>query len=200
MLSSLNVASVRELLADWWPVFIIAAGAVQAVDRRRGDWWPWLIVVIGVGLLLNTTDVLHFNLWQVFWPAIIMLLGLGLIIGNRGSNNTTTRSEDDVTAIMSGSETTNTSQDFTGARVTSIMGGIKLDLTKAKIAKEATIDLSVIMGGCELVLPENLTVKSRAVSIMGGIEDKVVPKEAKSAPVLYLTGTVFMGGVEIKRR
>jgi predicted membrane protein len=79
------------------------------------------------------------------------------------------------------------------------MGGVELDLSKATVAHEAVIDVFVLMGGLELRVPENVIVKSKAVCILGGVEDKTNPADAVKAPVIYLDGTVIMGGVEIKR-
>lgn len=61
------------------------------------------------------------------------------------------------------------------------------------------MDIFAFMGGVELRVPENVIVKSRATMVLGGIEDKTRPKESKDAPVLYVDGTVIMGGIEIKR-
>jgi hypothetical protein len=55
------------------------------------------------------------------------------------------------------------------------------------------------MGGIELRVPEHVIVKNRASVFLGGIEDRTRPSEAKNSPVLYIDGSVVMGGIEIKR-
>lgn len=78
------------------------------------------------------------------------------------------------------------------------MGGVNLDLTQADMAGDrAVLQVSVMMGGVEIRVPEDWATELRVTPIMGGVEDKtrgpaVVTKR------LVLKGTVLMGGVEIR--
>lgn len=78
------------------------------------------------------------------------------------------------------------------------MGGAKLDLRKATIKKEATVEVFALCGGIELVVPREITVRNQTSAILGGVEDKSEREGGKNAPVLYITGDVIMSGVEIK--
>jgi hypothetical protein len=79
------------------------------------------------------------------------------------------------------------------------MGGVQLDLTQAEIANgEATIELKVLMGGVEIVVPPGVEVEAHElVSIMGGQSLKVPPAPAY-APVVRIRGKVVMGGVDVR--
>ena len=79
------------------------------------------------------------------------------------------------------------------------MGGVELDLSRATIKKEASINVFVMMGGVEVRVPDNVIVKNRATLFLGGIEDNTRPEEGKNNPILYIDGSIVMGGVEIKR-
>ena len=70
------------------------------------------------------------------------------------------------------------------------MGGEKDD--------EVVIDVSVIMGGIELRVPETWRVVIKGVPIMGGFSDETRTPSSPKAKVLLLQGSVVMGGVEIK--
>lgn len=105
---------------------------------------------------------------------------------------------EDITAILGGSDQRNSSQDFKGSKVSAIMGGVKLDLRKAVIKKEATIEIFTFWGGVELLVPSNVIVKNKSSVILGGIEDKTERDTSKDAPVLYITGDIIMAGVEVK--
>ena len=56
-----------------------------------------------------------------------------------------------------------------------------------------------MMGGVEVRVPDNVIVKNRATLFLGGIEDNTRPEEGKNNPILYIDGSIVMGGVEIKR-
>lgn len=63
----------------------------------------------------------------------------------------------------------------------------------------AHIDTTVIMGGVTICVAENVVVKSRSTTILGGFEDKTRPHTEQDSPTPYIDGTVVLGGIEIKR-
>jgi predicted membrane protein len=83
--------------------------------------------------------------------------------------------------------------------VSIFMGGAEIDLTQAKIAKEAYLDVDAVFGGAKIYIPQDWKVKSETSAVFGGIQ---VPKpiENDSAKVLYVDGNVIFGGIEIKRK
>lgn len=83
-----------------------------------------------------------------------------------------------------------------------VMGGIQLDLTKARFAQaETTIHAYALMGGVEIIVPEDITVRIDGVGFMGAFEDathKGAPT-IPGGPVVRITGFAMMGAVEVKR-
>lgn len=199
LLDTLNIQGFNNLLSTWWPLFVIGAGVMALLNDARSYLWALLLIGFGTVYQLNTLKVIDFNPWQVFWPAIIIVVGLSIIFRQTGDRSrVATGDSDDTSAILGGADHINKSDDYKGGRVTAVMGGVKLDLRKSVIKKEATIDIFSLMGGVELWIPENVVVKSKAAVILGGIENKAQSGEGKNAPVLYITGQVIMAGVEIK--
>ncbi len=199
LLDSLNIHGFDNLLATWWPLFVVGGGLLVFLNGAQSYLWALLLVAFGVVYQLKNLDVINFDPWQVFWPAMIIVIGLSIIFRSTGNRQkVATENSDDVSAILGGVDHTNKSDDYTGGKITAILGGVKVDLRKAVIKKEATLDLFTIMGGVELTVPENVIVKSKAAVIMGGIENKAQTLEAKNAPVLYITGDIIMAGVEVK--
>ena len=81
-----------------------------------------------------------------------------------------------------------------------LMGGIELDLTQARYgAAEVVINAVAIMGGIEITVPDDVTVYTSGIGIMGGFESNVNSIPIPGAPVVRVTGTAIMGGVEVKR-
>jgi hypothetical protein len=103
-----------------------------------------------------------------------------------------------VIAIMGGVTRGNNSKAFRSADVLAIMGGCEIDLRKAAINGEAVIDVFAMWGGIEIRVPEDWTVVSHVVPLMGGVDDKTRPPQGATAHRLTLRGFVLMAGVEIK--
>ena len=100
-------------------------------------------------------------------------------------------------AIMGGVRRTNLSNDFKGGEATAVMGGVNIDLRKASMEREeAVMDVSSVMGGVKIQVPENWTVVSKVSTIMGGFKDNT-RHPANEDHRLVLRGTVLMGGLEV---
>jgi predicted membrane protein len=201
LLTNLNILPFDVGIAQWWPLFIVAGGVVMLLSDVRNYLWALLVIGLGVLFQLKQFGIVDVNPWQLFWPAIIIVLGVS-VMTSRGSSRGKIAASDreDVMAILSGSEVRVESKDFKGSRVTSICGGAMIDLRKAVIKKEATIDVFAFWGGIEIIVPEHVMVKNNTSVIMGGVEQQAGGDAVKEGgPILYVTGDVVMSGVEIKR-
>ena len=199
LLANLNLWGMQSLLSDWWPIIVIVTGLLMYLNDSRNYVWSFLVTGIGTVLLLKTLDITQVDVGDLIVPGIIIAVGTSILLRNRSHAAQVESGNEDITAVLSGVTHRNTSNDYQGCEVTAVMGGVELDLSKVTIAKEAVIDVFILMGGLELRVPDNVIVKSKAVCILGGVEDKTNPADATKSPVLYLDGTVIMGGVEIKR-
>src|SRR5437762_167050 len=86
---------------------------------------------------------------------------------------------------------------FTGLAV---MGGAEIDLREASFAApEVEIRLFAMMGGFEVVVPEDAEVIISGVGIMGGFDDRAAGAGQPGAPRIRITGLAFWGGVDVKR-
>lgn len=86
--------------------------------------------------------------------------------------------------------------------VSVLCGGVELDLREAVLSQhEVTVQLAVIMGGVDITVPNGVRVINDTSAILGGAElhntDQVVDP---NAPVVRLTGTCMLGGVDIKAK
>jgi hypothetical protein len=81
------------------------------------------------------------------------------------------------------------------------MGGGEIDLREAKFAeREVSIHIVAIMGGCEVIVPEDATVRVTGVGIMGAFEHTGAGSGTPDGPVIIVNGVALMGGVDVKRR
>jgi hypothetical protein len=79
------------------------------------------------------------------------------------------------------------------------MGGGELDLTQARFAEaEATIQVVAFMGGVEIIVPEDITVRVTGIGFMGAFEHRGAHEGPPGSPILTVTGFAFMGGVDVR--
>lgn len=87
---------------------------------------------------------------------------------------------------------------------TSVMwGNAELDFRDASLAPGVTtIDVRVLMGNIEVILPPHLAVDVDVSSFMGAVEERhrVPPDVDPSHPVLRIVGAVRLGNLEITTR
>lgn len=102
-------------------------------------------------------------------------------------------------AALSGSELRPMSRPFRGADLSAVLGGVKLDLTSARMEGDnARIDVFAFCGGIEINVPPDWTVTSRVATLMGGFSDKRRPTTTLATKTLIIDGFAVMGGIEVK--
>jgi uncharacterized protein DUF1707 len=80
-------------------------------------------------------------------------------------------------------------------------GGGDIDLREARFAeREVTIRAFAVMGGVNVIVPEDAEVDVRGIGIMGGFDDKASGVGAPGAPRIVVTGLAFWGGVGVERK
>ena len=81
------------------------------------------------------------------------------------------------------------------------MGGGEIDMRDARFAeREVTIHIVAIMGGAEVIVPQDATVRVTGIGIMGAFDHTDSGSGAPGGPVITVNGVAFMGGVDVKRR
>ncbi len=103
-----------------------------------------------------------------------------------------------VVVAMDGANFDARSQQFVEGRAVAFMGGIKLDLTDAKLAPGAYLTLRAVMGGIDVVVPADWRVEAMARTVMGGVGNLTDPDSPQDdAPLLLVDALAVMGGIEI---
>lgn len=200
LLGSLGVFNFGDVFGTWWPLLVILGGLLVLASTSRQYVWGIIIILAGVGWQLEALDVIDFSVWQLFWPLVLIGAGWSIVRNRDGSERREERHENasDISVFLGGIETRNDSADYAGGKISTVLGGSTLDLRKATIKKEATLEVFAMMGGVEIKVPEGWAVDSQITPVMAGVENKTLARASDKAPVLRLVGTVFMGGVEIK--
>jgi predicted membrane protein len=203
LLDNFELVDAREYLA-YWPALLVMLGVAALVrPGAGGKIWGVVLIIVGGVLLLRRLDLLYISLGDV-WPLVLILLGAALIWGTFGRRKPSGEGMSDdallnATVVLGGFKRAVMSQDFRGGDLTVVMAGCEIDLRRAAIrGEEATINVFALWGGAEIRVPESWTVEVRGVPMLGGFADETMPTGGPSAKRLVVTGTVIMGGVEIK--
>jgi predicted membrane protein len=144
---------------------------------------------------------------QAWKPVLILGAVLLVLAVVANSSNTIAQNESDAEgagegdfkelAVMGGVQRKNVSSDFRGGEATAVMGGIELDLRDASMERaEAVLDISTVMGGVKIRVPETWTVVSRVNTVMGGFKDET-RKPRNEEHRLIVKGTLLMGGLKV---
>jgi predicted membrane protein len=206
-LDNLDILDATEYLR-YWPVAFVLIGLLKLWHASRdGHGWfgglffvavgAWMLLERVVYITINARDLLP--LFLVFIGGYMVWRGFG---GRRRGRTVDGSTRFSGLAVMGGVARRSNSQAFEGADLTAIMGGCEIDLRKASIAPgtEAVIDVFAFWGGIDIKVPEDWTVITRAIPLMGGVEDKThtpnppPPVEKR----LIISGMVMMGGVVVK--
>ncbi|NQV29665.1 MAG: hypothetical protein HQ508_02140 [Candidatus Marinimicrobia bacterium] len=203
LLQSLNIMHLGHFVGEWWPLILVAVGflKLQNDDRRNGA----ILFIAGLVLLSATLDFINWGSIFKLWPLAILYVGVSMLLKSKGKpglsfSNVSSIDDDFVTAsaIFGGVEKSVHSDNFKGANIMALFGGVELDLTGAKaIESGCVVNVTALFGGTEIRVPENWNIIVTGTPIFGGVEDKSKGGKEDSINVT-LNCTVAFGGLEIR--
>jgi predicted membrane protein len=204
-LDGLEMLDARDYLR-FWPAGLVAVGLLKLWHALRdGHGWFGGIAFVALGTWMLVERIVYFTInARAVFPLVLVALG-GYMVWRGFGGERRHRASDghaafSVFAIMGGMARRSSSQAFQGADLTAVMGGCEIDLRQASIAPghEAIIDVFAFWGGIDIKVPEDWTVITRAMPLMGGVEDKTRAPQGAADKRLVIRGVVLMGGVVIK--
>jgi len=192
-----------------WKSILIYLGLVMLASRTNKK--P-AYILIGIGVFFWLPDIFGYyvRFRDVLWPMIFIGLGLLLIYRQRPPRNISYDANGNPTgdnsgylndvSLFGGGIKIIQSKNFKGGNITAVMGGSEFDLRHVEFAsKVAVIDVFTLFGGTKFIVPENWTVQSDAISILGGFSDKrAVSITTIEDKILVIKGIVMLGGIEVK--
>ncbi|MBQ8539761.1 MAG: hypothetical protein IJ433_08935 [Ruminococcus sp.] len=205
--NSFDLIDINIFFDGWWTLIIIIPcfiGIFTDSDKMGNI----IGFCIGVFLLLCCQNLLSFDLLlKLLFPIIIVIVGCKLIFGSFKSSKSQKVMEQVVssggqvrnaTATFSGQDVIyGLGEEFTGAELTAVFGGVKCDLRNATINRDCVIKCSAIFGGIDIFVPQNVNVKVNTTSIFGGTSNKANNSSANTVTI-YIEGSCLFGGVDIK--
>lgn len=201
-----------------WEMLLIVIGVYTGAKhgfQTRG----WMIpVLIGVLFLLDDFYP-EFNVGPLLWPVVIISAGVLMILTPRrhkgkfrnwekwmkrkeycSSETSTSDDHFESTSIFGGVKKHIISKNFKEGEVTCFMGGAEINFSQADFTGKATLEVTQVFGGTNIVVPPHWEIQTDMTAVFGGVEDKrPVYKEPVTAEnkVLLIKGTSVFGGIEI---
>jgi len=214
---NLGWIEAKHVFRAMWPLALVAVGVamVRRPQHRRSREGGWVLITIGIWLFLKKIGWVDFSLGQFLVPAIFLFVGGMLVFRSlKGPGEvpkaTLNAPNGDAApgdhaefvrsfAMLSGVELRPVSRPFRGADLSAVMGGIKLDLSSARMEGDsAVIELFAFWGGVEIYVPPEWTVTSEVTTLLAGFIDKRRPTSIVPTRRLVIKGTAVMSGVELK--
>ena len=206
-LNAFGITDIEIFFDGWWTLFIIVPCLIGIFSERE-KLGNIIGLTIGVFLLLCCQNVLGFDMiWKLAIPAIIVIIGIKLIFGSIFGDKatkiiaTSRQNGDNIKsgcATFSGQDLNFAGEQFNGAELTAVFGGVKCDIRNAIIDKDCAITATSIFGGIDILVPDNVNIKINSNSIFGGVSDKYHRPTIQGAITVYINATCVFGGVEIK--
>jgi len=208
LLDNLDIFDTRYVLRTIWPLALVAVGVVmvRSPEHRRSRNWGWVLITVGAWIFLDKVGWIHLSLWELLVPGLLLFVG-GTLVWRAiaGPPKEQVATPDDHAeyvrsfALMSSCELRPVSRPFRGADLSAVMGGIKLDLTDARMEGDtATVEVFAFWGGIEIYVPPDWTVTSKVTTLMGGFIDKRRPTSVIPTKTLIVRGMIVMSGIEVK--
>lgn len=177
-----------------------------------------LVLAAGAVFLMHNLGVIDlgwFNCkeWRIyFWPVVIMLIGLKFIFGKRHhcsnknkegwTEKALPQSESgspiSISVAFAGDSYNYTGEEFSGAKIAALFGGVKLDLRQAKFESDVTIDAQTMFGGIQLLVPSTIKVIVSSHSFIGGVGNHTCANISNETRTLYINANCLCGGIDIK--
>ncbi len=215
-----RIPQTAAMIPHWfftWPVLLIAIGIFVGIKNGFRS-FGWVIpILIGAYALLYEHNLISLNLRPYALPIGLIVIGICVVLKrNRKSylrkfyeeqrfspqeEVDPTDNSINISSIFGSVEKNVFTKDFKGGTITSVFGGSQINLTQSDIqGGVAVIDVSIIFGGVDIVIPANWTLKNEISVVFGGIEDgrTTAPNQADSGKTLILKGNILFGGIEIK--
>ena len=206
-LNALGITDINIFFDGWWTLFIIIPCFIGLItdNEKTGS---IIGLIIGIALLLACQDYINFELvWKLALPAILVIIGVSLIFKDTINSkvnseikriNKESKDKGEYTATFSAQDVRFNNEEFSGAELTAVFGGVKCDLRGAIINKDVVINAEAVFGGVEIFVPNDVKIKVKSTPVFGGVSNKAIQSTNDDSKIIYVNATSVFGGVEIK--
>ena len=201
-LNALEITNIDIFFDGWWTLFIIVPCFIGLITEREKT-GNLIGLLVGISLLLGCLDILEFEtIGKLIFPVILVIIGLSILFKDTITREVTKeidklndkREKENEYCSTFSSQTINIDDEFKGCDLTTVFGGMKFDLSEAKINEDVVINATTVFGGITINAPKGAKIKVKSNSIFGGVTNK---STANDGNTVYVNCFCLFGGVEI---
>jgi predicted membrane protein len=202
----------------WGPLVFLGLGAWWFLRSNTNVCRIWSAALFVAGLLL-VLDLFHIVkvTMATLWPLALIAAGAAMLVGRLDwgrladrfsvASNTNTRpifNRVQEVAVFSQVKRRIETQNFEGGELSSVFGGIEIDLRWAAIStpgKIAVLEANAAFGAVELRIPETWKISLQGSAVFGAYEDKTIPPRPEpgvETPTLVIKGGTAFGAVTVR--
>jgi hypothetical protein len=171
-----------------------------AASGAGDNWWPVLLIVAGVLILGSIFFKPRHHTWHGHGCGGFR--GHDWKDGNPDAKGARASGVIDITTIFGGSEQVYLDPEFRGGKISTVFGGVKLDLRRTGLPEGVTyLSIESVFGGVEIDAPEEWVIEICNESVFGGFHDKRLPSLGRGyedGRKLVIRASNVFGGGEIK--
>lgn len=201
-----------------WQALLIGLGIVN-LSKSKHSFSGFVLIIIGTIFIIPKIIPIPGEYRYLVFPAVLIFIGIlivfrSLIYPKSDFHQKFHRnfekskfdfSEDyvDEKCVFGSVNVNVTSKQFKGGKIETVFGGTKINFLNSELSQdtENVLDVDIVFGGLELIVPRNWNVVIKTASILGGFEEKgfTPSNEIDSSKKIVIVGRTIFGGGEIKR-
>jgi len=205
LLDQMDKLDFGDLVGRYWPVIFILIGiSILLSNNFKNAGSGVFFILFGAFFLLLRLRIFERAVWHYLWPLAIIGVGLWILLRpvwrpDRRSVGAMTADELNISQIFSGSVRKIESRSFKGGKADVVFGSAEIDLRAAALAGgRATLVLSAVFGGIEVLVPRDWEVVLEGTPVLGSIESRKRAAEAAPTQTLEIKGSAVFGSIEVK--
>lgn len=207
-LGNFDVIDFSLTISKIWPVLIAVFAIGNMLDNKKIDAGSIILLILGFYFILRNYGYINISFTQAIIPVLLIIIGLAIMLpkqvekvdDDRDNNLKNIKNDIMLNAVLGGAESKRESKELKKVEMTSVLGNCTLNLTNSETKNGVCkCYASIILGGADIILPDDWTVNVDGLTcILGGVDDSRSDSKKKAKNVLYLSGTVILGGIDIK--
>lgn len=195
-----------QLAAGVWWGLVITLVSILSIVHSRLHFWNTLLLLLGVWLILsNSVFAFVPHAGSLFFGILVVLAGIWIITSTYGRRPFHGKSVQDnqdypeYDCLFANRNVENHSQAFSGARIESVFGRMRVDLSGIALrGGAAPVDVSAVFGTLEIVLPRDMPYRTGVTPVFGGFRnDAPVRLPSGGEPFLFIKGEAVFGSVRL---
>lgn len=184
-----------------FPLILIISSLYYIIKGKKFTLANTIVLFLGIWFLLKALNIIKEPFDDAFFPIVLIIIGIFIIVESLKVKQVFKVKKESLKnyyGIFSGLEEKISEENFKGANIYSIFGGVDLDLRSLKLKEDITINAYSIFGGTSIFINDNHKVKLNSFSLFGGNENKTVSSKTKNDYIITINCISIFGGTEVK--